>query len=94
MSDKLTLDKREASADFVKFLNKHYQTDEDMKYIVSLALAAVLNKDEIKPVTPVGAAFIVIDGKDFRCPCGSNLFTKMSDDTFHCNICPNQFEGE
>ena len=37
---------------------------------------------------------LTVDGKRFRCECGANVFTRMSDDSFSCNACPAIYRGE
>lgn len=37
---------------------------------------------------------ITIDGKNFKCTCGCNVFTHYEDDIFICHCCGKEFKGE
>jgi len=37
---------------------------------------------------------IRIDGKLFRCNCGCNVFAKLSENRYRCNMCKSEYETE
>ena len=37
---------------------------------------------------------ITVNGENFRCSCGANVFTKYNNNTFKCHLCGREYEGE
>ena len=37
---------------------------------------------------------ITVDGHNFKCVCGANVFTKYDNNTFKCHLCGREYEGE
>lgn len=37
---------------------------------------------------------IDVNGKNFKCICGANVFTKYNNNTFRCHLCGREYEGE
>lgn len=91
------MDKKAAAVDLITLIHKHCKTDEDINYIAKLALVSAMNKDVVRPdpePTPLYTTFLKIKDQHFHCECGSILFSKMTDESYHCNNCPRMYEGE
>ena len=40
------------------------------------------------------SVMLKIGGKPWRCPCGANVLTRNSDETYTCNGCQRTYAGE
>lgn len=89
------MNKPELAADFLHLMKKHIRSKEDMQYLAAMAIAALVDDEEDHtPDEPTGeSSFIVINGNNFRCSCGCNVFSKMKSGNFQCNACPNLYES-
>lgn len=39
------------------------------------------------------ATMLKVAGSPFRCPCGANVFTRVSDNRYICNGCEGEYES-
>lgn len=54
-------------------------------------LLGILSMSEEQPIRQ--DTMLKVDGKPFRCECGCNVFTKVSDVRYECNACEQLYEG-
>lgn len=88
------MNKTEFVEDFLHLLKKHSVSKSDMVYVLSLVLVSLKDEELLIEDERTGEnSFIVIDGKDFKCGCGSNLFSKMKSGRYKCNSCGTLYEG-
>ena len=41
----------------------------------------------------VESVLLYLNGKNFKCECGSNVFTKYENNIYKCHCCGNIYEG-
>lgn len=67
---------------------------EDLIYRKNKEIAELKEQLEKLKTIVDNNVLITVDGHNFKCVCGANVFTKYDNNTFKCHLCGREYEGE
>ena len=53
-------------------------------------------KEQLEKIKTVvnNSVLLTVNGGNFRCKCGANVFTEYDNNTFKCHLCGREYEGK
>lgn len=88
------MDKVQFERDYLSFLDTHIESTEDLDYLIRLVLATYEKQQHWQQDERTGeTSFLTVAGKNFRCVCSGNVFSKMKSGRYECNACDRLYSG-